>query len=86
MNVLYEGEISFWAKASSESNGDDLVVHLGPAISESSFVVGPDVKDQYLSKNIEFNKSFSFSLKNIQKYKFIQFQVRKIKKKYKIIE
>ena len=25
MNVLYEGEISFWAKASSESNGDDFL-------------------------------------------------------------
>ena len=43
-----------------ESNGDDLVVHLGPAISKSSFEVGNEVKDQYLSKNIEFNKSFSF--------------------------
>ena len=43
-----------------ESNGDDLVVHLGPAISKSSFEVGNEVKDQYLSKNIEFKKSFSF--------------------------
>ena len=25
MNVLYEGEISFWAKVSSESNGDDFL-------------------------------------------------------------
>ncbi len=42
-----------------DSNGDDLVVHLGPAISMSSFEVGEDVKDLYLEKNINFERSFS---------------------------
>lgn len=45
---------------SFESNGDDLVVHLGPAISMNSFEVGVEVKNQYLSKNDNFERSFSF--------------------------
>jgi len=43
-----------------ESKGDELVVHLGPAISMSSFQVGKEVKDLYLSKNINFKRSFVF--------------------------
>ena len=45
---------------SFESNGDDLVVHLGPAISMNSFEVGVEVKNQYLTKNDNFERSFSF--------------------------
>jgi hypothetical protein len=45
---------------SFNSNGDDLIVHLGPAISMSSFEVGEEVKNLYLSKNINFQRSFTF--------------------------
>jgi YfiH family protein len=38
--------------------GDDLLVHLGPAISKSSYEVGEEVKSQYLSKNENFERSF----------------------------
>ncbi len=41
-------------------NGDNLVVHLGPAISVDSFEVGREIKDLYLSKNENFNRSFVF--------------------------
>jgi polyphenol oxidase len=41
-------------------NGDDLVVHLGPAISKHYFEVGAEIKDLYLSKNFDFARSFSF--------------------------
>ena len=40
-------------------NGDDLVVHLGPAISKNCFEVGAEIKDLYLSNNIKFSRSFS---------------------------
>lgn len=43
-----------------QSNGDDLIVHLGPAISENYFEVGVEIKDLYLSKNRNFSRSFSF--------------------------
>ena len=39
---------------------DDLVVHLGPAISKNYFEVGEEVKSLYLSKNIDFERSFTF--------------------------
>jgi polyphenol oxidase len=42
------------------SNGDDLVVHLGPAISKKYFEVGEEIKDLYLSQNNNFSRSFSF--------------------------
>ena len=45
---------------SFESDGNDLVVHLGPAISMNSFEVGVEVKNQFLSKNDNFERSFSF--------------------------
>ena len=51
---------------SFESNGEDIVVHLGPAISMNSFEVGKEVKDLYLSKNIKFERSFGF--KNNKNY------------------
>jgi len=43
-----------------QSNGDDLIVHLGPAISKNYFEVGVEIKDLYLSKNSNFSRSFSF--------------------------
>ena len=42
-------------------NGEDLVVHLGPAISLNSFEVGKEIRDLYLSKNKMFNQSFSYN-------------------------
>ena len=39
---------------------DDLIVHLGPAISQLSFEVGDEVKTQYLSKNENFESCFNF--------------------------
>ena len=43
---------------SVKCKGDDLLVHLGPAISKSSYEVGEEVKSQYLSKNESFERSF----------------------------
>jgi len=51
---------------SFESNGEDITVHLGPAISMYSFEVGKEVKDLYLSKNKNFERSFG--LKNNKNY------------------
>jgi polyphenol oxidase len=45
---------------SFKCKGDDLVVHLGPAISKNYFEVGVEIKDLYLSKNSNFARSFSF--------------------------
>ena len=44
---------------SFSSDGDNLVVHLGPAISKKCFEVGDEVKSLYLSKNINFERSFT---------------------------
>ena len=41
-------------------NGEDLLVHLGPAISQLSFEVGDEVKSQYLSKNKNFENCFTY--------------------------
>ena len=57
---LVSGVIENLIKA-FKSNGDDLVVHLGPAISINYFEVGEEIKELYLSKNINFNRSFSFN-------------------------
>ena len=46
---------------SFNSDGDNLVVHLGPAISKKCFEVGDEVKSLYLSKNINFERSFTRS-------------------------
>jgi polyphenol oxidase len=43
---------------SFDCNGDNLVVHFGPAISMNSFEVGKEIKDLYLSKNKTFARSF----------------------------
>ena len=40
------------------SDGDNLVVHLGPAISKYSFEVGDEVMRLFLAKNINFERSF----------------------------
>jgi polyphenol oxidase len=45
---------------SFKCNGDNLIVHLGPAISKNYFEVGVEIKDLYLSKNSNFARSFSF--------------------------
>ena len=45
---------------SLDCNGEDLVVHLGPAISQLSFEVGGEVKSQYLSKNKNFESCFAY--------------------------
>jgi len=45
---------------SLDCNGKDLVVHLGPAISQLSFEVGGEVKSQYLSKNTNFENCFTY--------------------------
>jgi YfiH family protein len=39
--------------------GNDLVVHLGPSISKHCFEVGKEIKDIYLYKNPNFERSFS---------------------------
>ena len=44
---------------SFNSDGEDLVVHLGPAISKNYFEVGEEVRELYLSKNVNFKRSFS---------------------------
>jgi len=41
-------------------SGEDLIVHLGPAISQLSFEVGDEVKSQYLSKNKNFESCFTY--------------------------
>jgi hypothetical protein len=38
--------------------GSELLVHLGPAISQSAYEVGIEVKTQYLDRNLIFERSF----------------------------
>jgi YfiH family protein len=45
---------------SLDCNGEDLIAHLGPAISQLSFEVGGEVKSQYLSKNKNFENCFTY--------------------------
>ena len=52
--------------SSFKSDGEDLVVHLGPAISKNYFEVGEEVRKLYLSKNMRFKRSFS--MKNNKNY------------------
>ena len=40
--------------------GEDIVIHLGPAISKYSYEIGEEVKDIYLSKNANFERAFSY--------------------------
>jgi len=44
---------------SFDCNGKDLLVHLGPAISQLSFEVGDEIKSQYLSTNKNFENCFT---------------------------
>ena len=39
-------------------NSKNLVAHFGPAISQDSFKVGEEVRDQYVLKDISFKSSF----------------------------
>ena len=43
------------------TQGHEMVVHLGPAISMSSFEVGEEVRALFLSKDINFARSFYFA-------------------------
>ena len=43
---------------SFNSDGDNLLVHLGPAISKESFEVGEEVRRLYLAENNNFESSF----------------------------
>ncbi|WP_435189778.1 peptidoglycan editing factor PgeF [Pseudothioglobus sp. nBUS_23] len=43
---------------SFNSDGEHLIVHLGPAISKHYFEVGEEVMRLYLSKNVNFERSF----------------------------
>ena len=56
---LVDGIIESLIK-SFDNNAEDLIVHLGPAISQLSFEVGKEVKSQYLSKNENFLSCFNF--------------------------
>ena len=51
---------------SFNSDGDNLIVHLGPAISKNYFEVGEEVMRLYLAKNINFERSFT--VKNNKNY------------------
>ena len=51
---------------SFNTSGENLVVHLGPAISKNFFEVGDEVRKLYLSNNIKFERSFS--IKNSKIY------------------
>ena len=43
---------------SFNSDGDNLLVHLGPSISNESFEVGEEVRRLYLAENNNFERSF----------------------------
>ena len=49
---------------SFDCNSEELIVHLGPAISQLSFEVGREVNYQYLSRNENFESCFSFENDN----------------------
>ena len=44
-----------------ESQGHEIVAHLGPAISMSFFEVGKEVRGQYLSKDNKFSRAFTIT-------------------------
>jgi len=52
---LLKGVIEETIKSFDSKN---LVVHFGPAISQDSFEVGEEVRDQYVSKDISLKSSF----------------------------
>jgi len=49
--------------SSFNSDGGNLVVHLGPAISKNYFEVGDEVMRLFLAKNINFERSFTIKNK-----------------------
>jgi len=68
--------------SSFNSDGEDLVVHLGPAISKNYFEVGDEVRKLYLSKNVNFRRSFS--TKNNKNYLDLYDAARVILEGFKI--
>jgi len=56
---LVDGIIESLIK-SFDDDAKNLIVHLGPAISQLSFEVGGEVKSQYLSKNKNFENCFTY--------------------------
>jgi len=56
---LVEGIIESLIK-SFDNNTEDLIVHLGPAISQLCFEVGEEVRAQYISKNKNFESCFTY--------------------------
>ena len=55
---LVDGVIESLIK-SFDCDAENLIVHLGPAISQLSFEVGGEVKSKYLSKNKNFESCFT---------------------------
>ena len=53
----------------------NLVAHFGPAISQDSFEVGEEVRDQYVSKDISFKSAFKTT---IDKYYLDLYHVAKL--------
>jgi len=59
---LLRGVIEQTLKSFDSKN---LVAHFGPAISQDSFEVGEEVRDQYISKDYSFNSCFkTYSVKH----------------------
>jgi len=56
---LLKGVIEETLKAFDSRN---LVAHFGPAISQDSFEVGEEVRDQYVSKDISFKSAFKTTI------------------------
>jgi len=69
---LLKGVIEETLKAFDSRN---LVAHFGPAISQDSFEVGEEVRDQYVSKDISFKSAFKTT---IDKYYLDLYHVAKL--------
>ena len=67
---------------SFNSNGEDLLVHFGPAISKNFFEVGDEVMKLYLSYNINLKRSFS--IRNNRNYLDLYDAARVILESYQI--
>ena len=78
---LVSGVIENLIKA-FESDLDNLIVHLGPAISKNYFEIGEEVKNLYLSRNNNFKRSFS--RRNNKDYLDLYDAARVILESYKI--
>ena len=78
---LVSGVIENLIKA-FESDLDNLIVHLGPAISKNYFEIGEEVKNLYLSRNNNFKRSFS--RRNNKDYLDLYDAARVVLESYKI--